>query len=68
MSMQQQVTMMADELGSLKAEIIQLKAAHASMHQTNVESNTQAATKFAEQSAKVLELAEKIERTGGSGF
>ena len=68
--MQQQVQMMADELGSLKAEIIQLKAAHATMHQSTVDSNAQAATKFTEQAQRVMELSEKIERgsTTGSGF
>ena len=62
MSVAQQVQILSDELAVLKSEIISLKSSHATMHQGTVESNAQAATKFQEQAAKIMEVAEKVEK------
>ena len=35
----EQVRVLSDELGTVKGELINLKAAHAALHQTSVESN-----------------------------
>ena len=40
-AMQAQVQAVTEELGALKAEIVNLKASHAGLHQSSVDSNAQ---------------------------
>ena len=64
-AMQGQVQAVIEELTAVKAEIIQLKASHANMHQSGVENNAQAAARYAEQAMKVADIEKKIEGIGG---
>ena len=47
-AMNRQLTTLTDELTLLKGELIQVKAAHAGLHQGTVDRATEAAQKFAE--------------------
>ena len=42
----QQVTTLTEELNQLKSEIVNAKAAHASLHQSSVEANNQYVARF----------------------
>ena len=59
-AMHGQVQAVVDELTLLKAEIIQLKSSHATMHQASVDGNTQAAARFAEQGTRVMDLEARM--------
>ena len=56
-----QVGILTDELNQLKAEIVQVKGSHASLHQSTVEANTANARSFAEARLKADALENKIE-------
>ena len=53
----QQVTIVVNELEALKAEIITMKGAHASLHQSAVSTHQQ----HEQQAAKVQSIQQKIE-------
>ena len=57
-----QVQAVVDELNAVKSEIIQIKAAHANMHQASVESNTTSAARYADQVARVNDLEKKMDK------
>ena len=57
-----QVQAVVDELNAVKSEIIQIKTAHANMHQASVESNTTSAARYAEQVARVTDLEKKMDK------
>ena len=69
-----QIGVLTDEMNLLKAEIVQAKANHASLHQSSVEANTATARSFAEIRAradvfegKIDNLKEEAKTYGGSG-
>ena len=45
-AMMAQVTAVTDELAVLRSEIVQIKSAHANLHQASVEANTGANKRF----------------------
>ena len=57
-AMNQKITAVADELGLMRAELIQIKSAHATMHQAAVDSGANNTRAFTEQAARI----EKIEK------
>ena len=57
----QQVTIVVNELEALKAEIITIKGAHASLHQSAVTTHQQHEQNIGEQAAKVLSIQQKID-------
>ena len=56
-----QVVAVVDELSTLRAEIIQIKSAHAALHQGAVENNAQSAKRYEEQFNRINQLEEKFE-------
>ena len=71
---QAQVTVISDELTLLKNEMIQMKAAHANMHQAAVEQGSTSAQRHTEQSQRMQSVEEKFDRlstqirSGGSSY
>ena len=64
MSMEQihaQVRALTDELGLLKAEIVQVKSVHANLHQQAVEAGAQNNRQFTEQASRIEQVSRKIE-------
>ena len=57
-AMNQKITAVADELGLLRAELIQVKSAHASLHQAAVDAGASNTRAFSEQASRI----EKIEK------
>ena len=45
-ALRQQVAAIADEINMLKSEVVQTKAAHASLHQSAVDRNTDVLRRF----------------------
>ena len=63
-----QVTAVTDELATLRAEIIQIKSAHATLHQGAVEAGAQSAKAFEDQAARIVRLEQGIgEMSRGTG-
>ena len=59
--MQQQLQVLGNELSTLKDEIVNIKSAHATLHQQSVESGTQHNQKFTEQYAMLQSLENKVD-------
>ena len=60
--------MVTDELGTLRAEIIAMKTAHAQLHQQSVDYSTNTAQGFSDAADRVTAIERKIEtmaRTAG---
>ena len=57
----QQIAIVTNELEALKAEIIGIKGAHASLHQTTVATTQQHEGVIGEQAAKVAGIQKKID-------
>ena len=60
-SVRAQVTALTDELTALKGEIVQIKAAHATLHQSSVEANTIHNRSYAEQADRIVKMEKHIE-------
>ena len=54
--MNQKITAVADELGLLRAELIQVKSAHASLHQAAVDAGANNARAFTEQADRIAKI------------
>ena len=65
-AVQQQVAAVVEELNLLKGEIVGIKSQHANLHQSNVESTTEAARRFASIEERLGSIASGI-RPGSSG-
>ena len=51
--LQQQVAVVSEELAAIKSELINVKAAHAGLHQSSVESNTNTTRTLSEVIARI---------------
>ena len=58
----QQVRVLSDELGTIKGEIINMKAAHAALHQSTSETSTATSQKMYESSTKLSAVEQRLER------
>ena len=56
-----QVTAVTDELSALKQEIVQIKSAHAQLHQSSVDANGQQRALISDQMAKLTEVEKRID-------
>ena len=54
--LQQQVTAVTDELNLVRAEIVQLKSAHATMHQGDVDNRAQYGKAFEDAANRMLSV------------
>ena len=63
-ALQRQVAMMTDEMQLLKTELVQVKAAHAGLHQSTVDRATEAAKKFEEVAQRIEAIAADEGRGG----
>ena len=52
---------MADEINWLRNELIQIKSAHAALHQTSVDTGTGNAKMFLEQSERIAKMEQSID-------
>ena len=59
--MMAQVVALTDELTALRGEIIQMKTAHATLHQSTVDSNNQSHQAFGEQGERIARVEKSIE-------
>ena len=66
---------LADEMNTIKSELVNMKSAHATLHQAAVDSGAQAATKYTEYTARLLGIETKLDSLGqeaggfvGKGF
>ena len=70
-ALRQQVTLVASELEALKTEIVSIKGAHATLHQTTVTTMANHERVIDEQAVKVAAIQERVEgiakMTGSSG-
>ena len=66
-TVRQQVQVVSDELSALKAEIINLKAAHAGLHQTSTDANQTTGRSITELNNKIEDLETKMP-FAGTGF
>ena len=57
----QQVTIVVSELEALKAEIITIKGAHASLHQSSVTANAQHEQFITDQASRVASIQKKVD-------
>ena len=60
-ALRQQISVISDEMNQLKAEIIQVKSSHATLHQSSVDSNGQSARSFADVKSRFASLEMKID-------
>ena len=60
-AMNLQMTAIADEMATLRSEIISIKTAHASLHQNAVEANAANARSYGEQADRLSKLQQKVE-------
>ena len=58
-AMNQKITAVVDEIGLLRAELISIKTAHASLHQSTVDAGSNNAKAFTDQADRIA----KVERT-----
>ena len=68
-ALRQQVTLVATELEALKTEIVSIKGAHATLHQTTVTTTANHERVIDEQAAKVVAIQDRVEslaKTAGS--
>ena len=65
-ALNRQITLMTDEMQLLKSELIQIKTAHAGLHQSTVDRAADAAKQFEEISQRIEAIAAD-EGKGGSG-
>ena len=68
-AVQQQINALVDELNTLKSEVVQLKASHATMHQGDVESRARTSKAFEDSTNRMLSLEQQlniIQREGGA--
>ena len=63
--MAQQIRLVTDELTLLKAEIVNVKASHAGLHQTTVESGSQTSRTLESINSKVQKLEEQLPTMAG---
>ena len=63
-AVRQQVQVVSEELAAVKNEIINLKAAHAGLHQTSVDANQTTGRSITEITNKLEELETKMPFTG----
>ena len=68
----EQLRSLTDEVGTIRNEIVNMKASHAGLHQSSVEANAAATQTMTEQGArlngvegKLVELAKRAEKSGG---
>ena len=66
-ALRQQVQVVSEELAAVKGEIINLKAAHAGLHQTTVDANQTTGRTITEIASKVEDIETKMP-FAGSGF
>ena len=64
--MREQITVIADELQTLRTEVIGVKSSHAAMHQTSVDNNARHVERLASIEDKVAKLGQGV--TGGIGI
>ena len=65
---QQQIAAMADEINLLKSEVVQTKAAHATLHQSAVDRNTDIIRRFGEITDRLHNLStDAANTTDGKG-
>ena len=57
----QQMTVVSDEVQTLKNELLALKGAHAALHQSTVESGQSNAANFGDQSNRIDMIAKKVD-------
>ena len=57
-----QITTLSEELTLVKAEIVNVKSSHATMHQQSVDKNVMDGARFAEAATKINELTERIDQ------
>ena len=55
------MTVVSDEIATLKNELIALKGAHASLHQNTIETGQNTAANMGEQSSRIDAIAKKID-------
>ena len=65
--MAQQIRLVTDELTLLKAEIVNVKASHAGLHQSTVESGGQTNRTLDSLNAKVQKLEDQLPTLGAGG-
>ena len=56
-----QITAITDEVSTLRQEVIQIKAAHASLHQGAADSNNQHNAAYVEQAQRIVKLEQHLE-------
>ena len=56
-----QITALTDEISTLRQEVIQIKAAHATLHQGAVDSNNQHHAAYGEQAQRIVKLEQHLE-------
>ena len=66
-TIRQQIQVVSDELSAVKAEIINIKAAHAGLHQTSVDANQATGRSITELTNKMEDLETKMP-FAGTGF
>ena len=66
-TVRQQVQVVSDELSAIKGELINLKAAHAGLHQTSVDANQTTGRSITELTSKLEDLETKMP-FAGTGF
>ena len=60
-AMNQKISAVADELGLLRAEMIQIKTAHASLHQSAVDAGTNNAKAFTDQADRTARVEKSFD-------
>ena len=64
--LRQQVITLTEELTTVKTELVNMKAAHANLHQQSSDANTATARSFAEQRTRVDALETQVNQRGGT--
>ena len=63
-----QVTALTDELTALRGEIVQIKSAHAKLHQDSVEANSIHNRSYADQADRIVKMEKHIEDIAKSPY
>ena len=57
-----QITTLSEELALVKAEIVNVKSSHATMHQQAVDKNVMDGARFAEAATQIKSIAERLDQ------
>ena len=68
-TLQAQIAAITDEISMIKNEVVQTKAAHASLHQSTVDRNTDVIRRFAEVGDRLEAITAEVANAGdGKGY